>query len=79
MWQAVTKNNIPNNPYTIEGIPVRVSAVVLITFTSLFPFFAYSVRYTAENTPTGTAISNATPIMINVLIIDGSIDTLSLS
>ena len=79
MWQAVTKNNIPNNPYTIEGIPVRVSAVVLITFTSLFPFFAYSVSYTAENTPTGTAISNATPIMINVLIIDGSIDTLSLS
>ena len=63
----------------MDGIPVNVSAVVLMIFTSLLPFFAYSVRYTAENTPIGTAISNATPIMINVLIIDGSIDTLSLS
>ena len=43
-FNAVTKNNIPNNPYTIEGIPVNVSAVTRITFTNLFPFFAYSTK-----------------------------------
>ena len=42
--KAFTKNNIPNNPYTIDGIPDNVSAVKRTTSTNLFPRFAYSTK-----------------------------------
>lgn len=41
---VLTKNSIPNNPYTMEGIPESVSVVRRITSTNLFPFPAYSTR-----------------------------------
>ena len=43
-FKVVTKNSMPNRPYTMEGIPVSVSAVTRTMETSLFPFFAYSTR-----------------------------------
>ena len=41
---TVTKKIAPNRPYTIEGIPDSVSAVILTISTSLLPLFAYSTR-----------------------------------
>ena len=41
---AVTKNSMPNSPYTMEGMPESVSAIVRIIPTILFPRFAYSTR-----------------------------------
>lgn len=55
---AITKARKPKRPYTMDGIPAKVSLVTRIIFTNLLPFFAYSTRYIAENTPTGTAISS---------------------
>ena len=43
-FRYVTKNSIPNRPYTMEGMPESVSAVTRTTLISLFPFFAYSTR-----------------------------------
>ena len=40
----VTKNSMPNRPYTMDGMPDRVSAVRRMSPTSLLPFFAYSTR-----------------------------------
>ena len=65
---VLTKNNIPNNPYTMEGIPESVSVVRRITSTNLFPFPAYSTRKIAEKIPNGTAISKESSVMIIVLI-----------
>ena len=56
-------------------MPERVSTVTLISFTSFEPLFAYSAKYTAENTPTGTAIRSVNPVISNVLIIAGIMDT----
>ena len=50
-WHVLTKNNIPNNPYTIDGIPDKVSVVSLIISTNLLPFPAYSARKIAEKIP----------------------------
>ena len=36
--------NLTDEPYTIDGIPVSVSAVIRTIPTSLFPDFAYSTR-----------------------------------
>ena len=60
---AFVKNSIPNSPYTIEGIPVSVSAVILTTPTSLLPVFAYSTRYIAANIPIGPAIRRDSSVM----------------
>ena len=38
------KNKKPNRPYTMEGMPERVSAVIRTTPTSLLPRRAYSTR-----------------------------------
>ena len=43
-WSCVTKNSIPNRPYTMEGMPESVSVVTRMTPTSLLPRFAYSLR-----------------------------------
>ena len=40
----VTKKRAPNSPYTIEGIPDRVSVVRRMISTNLFPRLAYSTR-----------------------------------
>mgnify|MGYP001632578653 CR=1 FL=1 len=37
------KNNIPNKPYIIEGIPAKTSVVKEITLTN-FLFLAYSFK-----------------------------------
>lgn len=66
----------PNKPYTILGIPERVSAVILIILTIL-PSLAYSVRYIAEKIDIGRAIIRVTTIIEIVLIIEGSIETFS--
>ena len=62
----------------MEGIPARVSVVVLTSLTSGFPFFAYSVRYTAEKTPIGTAKISDISVKVKVFIIAGIIETFSL-
>ena len=72
-----TKNNAPNKPYTIEGIPVNVSAVIRIIPTSLFPLFAYSTRYIAENIPIGAEKRSDNNVIDIVFIIAGIIDTFS--
>ena len=41
---VVTKNSIPNRPYTMDGMPDRVSVVIRITGTTLLSRLAYSVR-----------------------------------
>ena len=70
----MTNRMYPNSPYTIDGIPERVSVVSLIIFTTFPDFPAYSVRYTAENTPTGTAITSDSTVMITVFMMAGIID-----
>ena len=76
-FKYVTKNNIPNKPYTIDGIPESVSAVSLIIPTTLLPFFAYSTRYIAVHIPSGTATISEQSVIPIVLIIAGNIDTFS--
>ncbi len=76
-FNAVTKNNSPNRPYIIEGIPDKVSAVILTSLTSLLFFRAYSVRYTAANIPNGAANNRARNVISNVLIRAGKSDTFS--
>ena len=61
----------------MEGIPVSVSAVTRTTDTSLFPFFAYSTKYTAAKIPKGPATKRDNIIMKIVLIIAGNIETFS--
>jgi len=73
----VTKNIIPNNPYIMEGIPAKVSTAKRITFTALFPLLAYSVRYMAQNTPTGTANKRDKTIITKVATIEENADKLS--
>ena len=58
---------IPNRPYTIDGIPDRVSVVRRITSINLFPLPAYSTRKTAEKIPNGTAISKESRVITTVL------------
>ena len=62
----------------MDGIPVNVSAVIRTISTILLPFFAYSVRYTAEKTPIGTAKIRAISVKVTVFIIAGIIETFSL-
>src|SRR5580765_2833375 len=54
------KNPSPNNPNTIEGTPARLLMAPRITRVTGEPLRAYSVRYSAVITPTGT-----TQIVIN--------------
>ena len=73
----VTKNSMPNRPYTMDGMPESVSVVMRMTFTSLFPRLAYSFRYTAVNRPSGTASSSASAVVSTVVRIAGIIETFS--
>ena len=43
-FNFITKNSIPNKPYTMEGIPESVSVAILINSTNLLPFLAYSTK-----------------------------------
>ena len=61
----------------IDGIPESVSAVSLITPTTLLPFFAYSTRYIAVHIPSGTATISEQSVISIVFIIAGNIDTFS--
>ena len=61
----------------MDGIPESVSAVSLIRPTILFPLFAYSTRYIAENTPKGTAITNDRAVITTVFIKAGKSETFS--
>ena len=72
-----TKNNIPNNPYTIDGIPESVSVVRRITSTNLFPFPEYSTRKIAEKIPNGTAIKRESIVITIVLISAGTTEAFS--
>ena len=58
----------------IDGIPVRVSTAKVISFTSL-PARAYSLRYIAAPTPSGSTITIETMMMYSVLSMLGSIPT----
>ena len=53
---AVTKKSMPNSPYTIDGMPESVSAVIRMTPTMRLPRLAYSTRYTAVKMPKGTCL-----------------------
>ena len=61
----------------MDGMPDNVSVVIPMIETSLFPFPAYSVRYTAAPIPTGTANSRERSVISNVFISAGSKDTFS--
>src|SRR5690554_7741916 len=69
--RAVTKNSIPNKPYTMDGMPERVSAVTLISFTNLFSLLAYSTRKIAEKIPIGAAMDKEITIIRIVFINEG--------
>ena len=75
--RVILKTSSPKRPYTMEGMPASVSVVRRITFTALSPRRAYSLRYMALPTPSGTASSSAHTVMVRVLIIAGSIEQLS--
>ena len=62
----------------IDGIPDRVSVAYSIIVT-IFPRFAYSLRYIALPTPIGVAISIVIKIMSNVFRIFPAIPTVPLS
>lgn len=51
-----TNVTMPNKPYTMEGMPLKISMEERMTRTSLLPFLVYSLRYTAVAMPSGTAI-----------------------
>ena len=74
---ALTKNSMPNRPYTMEGMPDSVSVVSRITSTNLFPFPAYSTRKMAEKMPKGMAMSSDKSVMITVLMRAGTTDAFS--
>ena len=68
---VLTKNNIPNSPYTMDGIPESVSVVSRITPMNLLPRLAYSTRKIAAKIPSGTAIKSDSPVIMTVLISAG--------
>ena len=70
------KNSIPTRPYIIEGIPESVSAAYSMALTTRL-FEAYSVRYIAAPTPSGTTISIVAITMYSVFIRSGSMPMLS--
>ena len=72
-----TKKSSPNRPYTIDGIPDRVSVVSLISPNSLLPLLAYSTRNIAANIPSGTAITSEIRVIISVFIRAGINDAFS--
>jgi len=61
----------------IDGIPAKVSTASLIILTALFPLLAYSVKYTAQNTPIGTATIREIIIISKVATIDEKADSVS--
>ena len=69
---------MPNRPYTIDGMPESVSVARRTSRTRRLPFFAYSTRYTAAPTPSGTASSSAIAVIVQVFTMAGSIDWFSL-
>ena len=75
---VVAKNSSPNRPYTIEGMPERVSAVIRMIPTILPVLLAYSTRKMAANTPIGTAISREITVISSVFTIAGSTELFSL-
>ena len=74
---VITNTMYPKSPYTMDGIPERVSAVTLMIFTNLLPLLEYSTRYIAANTPIGTASISVRTIIITVLIMAGIMDWFS--
>ena len=74
----MTNTMKPNRPYTMEGMPWSVSVVMRMTLTSFEPRFAYSVRYTAAPTPSGTARRRVSAMTSSVLKMAGSMETFSL-
>ena len=61
----------------MEGIPERVSLVILMTFTTA-PSFLYWVRNIAAPKPKGIAMTRDNTIINSVLMIAGIMDTFSL-
>ena len=68
---------MPNSPYTIDGMPESVSAVMRMTPTMRLPRLAYSTRYTAVKMPKGTASRSAVSVIMSVVAIAGVSDTFS--
>jgi hypothetical protein len=70
--------NAENRDLALDvAMPDSVSAIDLTSLTNLFPRRAYSTRYIAENTPSGTAISRDSATVITVVSSEGSSETLS--
>ena len=61
----------------MEGMPCKVSVVVRTNCTKRFPRFAYSTKYIADPTPTGTEMSSASAAMCSVFTSAGISYTLS--
>ena len=60
----------------MDGIPERVSLVILISFT-IFPSLLYWVRKIAAPRPRGTAIKRENTTINMVFMMEGSMETLS--
>ena len=74
-WQ---KTSMPTRPYMIDGIPESVSAANSIIATS-FLLVAYSLRYIAAPTPSGSTMINVAITMYIVLSMSGRIPIVFLS
>ena len=82
-----TKKSSPNRPYTIDGIPDRVSVVSLISPNSLLPLLAYSTRNIAANIVIemgyatdlhrGALIGTGLVLFVFILIINASVSLLN--
>ncbi len=60
-----TKSTMPKSPKITEGIPARVSVANSTDRTNM-PVSAYSFRYTAAPTPTGTATAKVSTMTYSV-------------
>ena len=65
------KNSIPTRPKIIDGMPVSVSTAKPMAF-EMRLFDAYSVRYTAAPTPSGTTMIMTRTIRYRVFRMFGS-------
>ena len=72
------KNSMPTSPYIMEGIPESVSAVYSMAAAILL-FVAYSFKYIAAPTPSGSTITRVAITTYTLLSISGKMPMVSSS
>jgi hypothetical protein len=71
-FKKITKRPNPNNPYTMDGTPAMFTMESLIRRVSLL-LLAYSVKYMAARTPTGSEKRMVPPMRRRVPTMAGKI------